>query len=417
MHAILASVGTDGDIYPYFGLGARLRARGHRVTLATHEHYRALAADHGIAFLPLISDEETRSFLSNPDIWHPLKGPGFLARWGANMIDRQYAILAEIAGDKEAVLVSSPGVVAARLVQEKLSRPLASVILQPWMIPSVFAPPVMPAGLTLPRWAPRPLGDLYFRLLDGAGDFLVGRSLNRVRASLGLAPVRRLFQWWVSPQCVLGLFPAWYGPPQADWPPQLHLTGFPLYDGRPRGGLSPEALEFCRAGTPPIAFTFGTGMMHGARLFRAALEACRRLGARGLFLTKHGRQLPVPLPPFIRNDDFAPFLELFPLCGAVVHHGGIGTTARALAAGTPQLILPLAFDQMDNAVRVKRMGAGDWLSHRRRNGPSMAKALARLISAGTQERCRTLAAQFGDDGLEAAAGWIERVYQPGEPGA
>ena len=415
MHALLASVGTDGDVFPYFGLGARLRARGHRVTLATHEPYRAAAAEHGFAFLPLVSEGETRDFLSNPDIWHPLRGPRFLARWGAGMIGRQYAILAEAAGDRDAVLVASPGVVAARLVQEKLSRPLASIVLQPWMIPSVFAPPVMPAGLTLPRWAPRPLGRLYFRLLDAVGDALVGRSLNALRASLGMAPVRRLFQWWLSPQCVVGLFPNWYGPPQTDWPPQMRLAGFPLYDGRPRGGLSPELLEFCRAGAPPIAFTFGTGMMHGAPLFRAALSACRSLGARGLFLTKHARQAPPSLPPFVRHCEFAPFQELFPLCGAVVHHGGIGTTAQALAAGTPQLILPLAFDQMDNAVRVKRLGVGDWLDHRRRNGFHIAKALGRLRAPGPLERCRTRAMQFSDqDGLEIAAGWIEELAsQPG----
>jgi len=80
----------------------------------------------------------------------------------------------------------------------------------------------------------------------------------------------------------------------------------------------------------------------------------RRFGGRGRFLTRYPHQLPAPLPPFVRKCAFAPFTELFPLCAALMHHGGIGTTARALAAGTPQLILPLAYDQPDNAARVKR---------------------------------------------------------------
>ena len=157
MHAILATIGTDGDVFPYLGLGAETLAHGHRVTLATLEPFRARAEAHGFAFRSLVSDEETQSFLNDPDTWHPLKGPAFLARWGAKLIGRQYAVLAELAKDSDAVLIASPGVLAARLVQEKMSRPLASIVLQPWMIASSFAPPIMPGGLTLPRWAPRPL--------------------------------------------------------------------------------------------------------------------------------------------------------------------------------------------------------------------------------------------------------------------
>src|SRR5262249_18371560 len=158
-------------------------------------------------------------------------------------------LVAELAGDGDTVLAASPGVLAPRLVQEKLARPLATVLLQPGLIPSAIVPPVMP-GVPLPRWAPRPVGRLYFRLVDAVGDWLAGRPLNRFRASLGLKPVRRLFRWWVSPQRVIGLFPDWYGPPQADWPPQTRLTGFPLYDGRPAGDLPPDVRDFCRAGPP-----------------------------------------------------------------------------------------------------------------------------------------------------------------------
>src|SRR5262249_47482511 len=147
------------------------------------------------------------------------------------------------------VLVSSPAVVAARLVQEMRGTPLATVILQPGLIPSVSASPVMPA-FNLPRGAPRWAGNLYWWLVDVAGGRIVGRHLNRVRTSLSLEPVRRFFRWWSSPDLIIGMFPDWYGPPQADWPPQMRLTGFPLYDGRSGGGLRHEVLRFCRAGDP-----------------------------------------------------------------------------------------------------------------------------------------------------------------------
>ncbi len=52
MHAILATLGTDGDVFPHIGLGVRLRARGHQVTLAAPEPHRDLAADLGLGFRP-----------------------------------------------------------------------------------------------------------------------------------------------------------------------------------------------------------------------------------------------------------------------------------------------------------------------------------------------------------------------------
>ncbi len=410
MHAILATLGTDGDVIPFIGLGARLRSRGHRVTLAANEAYQAMAADHGFDFRTLITGEEMHRLLADPDFWHPVKSALVGARLGAGLIPRQYALLAELARDEDAVLVANPGVLAGRLVQEKLSRPLATLLLQPWMVPSLFEPPVMPAGLTLPRWAPRPAGRLYWRLVDAAGGLLVGRHLNRWRASLGMKPIRRLFQWWLSPDLVIGMFPDWYGPPQRDWPPQMKLAGFPMYDGGREGGVPSEVLEFCRAGEAPIAFTLGTGMMHAAGFFRAALEATGALGGRGLFLTRYRGQLPDPLPPFIRHCEFAPFQQLLPLCAAIVHHGGVGTVAKALAAGAPQLILPSAWDQPDNAARVKRLGAGDWLKPGQRSGSHLAPALARLLAPEMRARCRYLAASFGpNDALETAARWLEEL--------
>jgi UDP:flavonoid glycosyltransferase YjiC (YdhE family) len=225
-----------------------------------------------------------------------------------------------------------------------------------------------------------------------------------------LRPARRLFDWWWSPERVIGLFPDWYAPPQPDWPAQMRLAGFALSDGSRGEGLSPEVLEFSRTGPAPIVFTLGTGMMRAARFFRAAVAACRTLGARGLLVTKYERLVPSPLPSSVRHCAYAPFRQLLPHCAAVVHHGGIGTVATALTTGTPQLILPLAWDQPDNAARVKRLGAGDWLGPRQRSGAQLAGALARLMTHEARERCRAIAARFGDaDGFARAAGWLEEM--------
>src|SRR5262249_47877550 len=342
MHAILLTAGTDDDVFPYVGLGARLRSRGHRGTLLSNEHYGRLAAEHGFGFDALYSEEETQALLSNPDLFHPTRSATLGARWGVRSLDRQYAQLAGLARAGDTLLVAAAAVFVARPAPEKLSPPPATIILQPWVIKSINAPPVMPHSPTLPRRVPRHVGRLYWRLIDAVGDFLVGSDLNRMRAALSLKPMRRVFEWWLSPQLVIGLFPDWFGQPQADWPPQLKRAGFPLYDGRPRGSLPPEVLEFCRAGKPPVVFPFGTGMQHGARLFGWCLEACRLLGVRGLFLTKYRQQLPDPFPAFARHCHYAPFGELFRHCAAVVHHGGVGTNAPGLVVRSPHPHLPPA---------------------------------------------------------------------------
>ena len=94
MYIILATVGTDGDVFPHVGLGRVLRARGHRVTLAAPESYRARAATLGLGFVPLATAEEEGRMLADPDLWHPLRCGVMMARWSAPMMRRQYEALA-----------------------------------------------------------------------------------------------------------------------------------------------------------------------------------------------------------------------------------------------------------------------------------------------------------------------------------
>lgn len=407
MHAILVSLGTDGDILPYVGLGAALRARGHRVTLVASAHYEPLASAHGLGFRALVSVEENDALFGHPDFWRPGRNMPLMIRWGLRLRQRHYELLSKLAAP-DAVFVTTPALLPARLVHEKTGTPLVSLVLQPWMIPSAIAPPIMP-GLVFLRNAPAVFWKLFWRGANLGGDIFIGRKVNRLRASLGLRPVRGLFRNWLSPQLVLGLFPEWYGRPQADWPPQMRLTGFPMFDGGRNADLPAPLAEFCRAGNPPIVFTFGTGMAHSAPLFRAALEACGMLGVRGIFLTKYRDQLPNPLPPSIIHCAFAPFRKLFPLCTAVVHHGGIGTVAEALAAGIPQLIRPICFDQIDNGERTRRLGAGAWLKPRRARGREIADALRKLLDTETLSRCRAISARFKDaNALETTAQSIEK---------
>jgi UDP:flavonoid glycosyltransferase YjiC (YdhE family) len=413
MHILLATLGTDGDVMPYVGLGSILRTRGHRVTLAAPELYRAGATQRDLEFTPLVPTEAVREMLNHPDMWHPLRSGPMMARWGARFLATQYEDLARLVRD-DTVIVANPGVLAARLVRETHGCPMASLLLQPGLLPSIETPPQMPAGVTLPTWTPRFIGKLYWTGVDFAGALLAAGALNDLRRSLGLKPIRLLFKWWNSPDRIIGLFPPWYAPPPRDWPPQLRLAGFGHFDGGASSGLPGDVRAFCEAGTPPIVFTMGTGMTQAAEFFRTAVRACELLNARALLATKFPEQLPPNLPATIRPIAFAPFRALLPLCSAIVHHGGIGTTAAALSAGTPQLVLPLAWDQPDNAARVRRLGAGNSLPPKRRSAEDLANALSHLMTEAMRRRCRALAENSNErDGLDIAADMVEQFNDRG----
>src|SRR4051812_35639259 len=113
MHAILVSIGTGGDIFPYIGLGRVLRERGHEVTLVAPEDFGNLAAEHGLAFRAVVSAEENHELLSNPDFWHPFKCALVSSRWGMRLIERQYRLMSQLADAEQTLLVSNPGLVAA----------------------------------------------------------------------------------------------------------------------------------------------------------------------------------------------------------------------------------------------------------------------------------------------------------------
>ncbi len=288
---------------------------------------------------------------------------------------------------------------------EELRAPLASVDFAPGVIWSVYDSPRVKGALSgpgVPKW---------LKLLQyWASDTLfvrplVGGELNGLRRELGLPPVKRVFgQFMHQGEMLLGLFPDWFGQRQADWPPNTRLVGFPLWDAHDSVALSPAVEDFLAAGAPPLAFSPGSANRVAHQFFQAAVEACERLGRRGILLTKYADQVPTNLPRSVRHFGFVPLSRLLRHTAALVHHGGIGTCAQGLAAGVPQLVRPLAFDQFDNSRRLVRLGVAEEISVKSFRGPTVAAALDRLLSTpAIAANCRALASRCNGPASLAAA--------------
>jgi len=214
-------------------------------------------------------------------------------------------------------------------------------------------------------------------------DRMLAPEINRFRGEQALPPVKHIFgDWMHSPLATIGLFPDWFASPQPDWPPQTRLTGFIFHDKHDDNEQLPQdVLDFLDAGDPPIVYTPGTAMKHGGQFFDASIQACQMLGRRGMLLTQHKDQLPSTLPEGIRHFEYLPFSLVLPRVAALVHHGGIGTTAQALAAGIPQIIRPMTHDQPDNAARVQLLGTGVSISPKDYTAQNVSERLNGLLSS------------------------------------
>ena len=409
---ILCAVGSSGDVHPFVGLGRELVARGCRVTLLAAGYFRRLVERAGLRFVDPLPDLDFATAIADPVIWDRYRGTKvILEKMGRPLLEGLHATLVGLDEPGRTLVVASSLAFGARVAAETHAIPLVSVHLSPALFRSVYDSPRLPAGWTHvgPRW---------WRRLQWAGidrflaDPAIAPWLDPFRARHGLAPVRGILRdWWHSPTCVLGMFPEWFAPPQPDWPPQARLVGFPLYSEE--GVSAPEraTAAWIESGPPPIVFTPGSANVFGHAFFAAAVEACGILGRRGLLLSRFPEQVPAALPDHVRHVDFVPFRWLLPRAAALVHHGGIGSASQALAAGIPQVIMPLGFDQFDNLARVERLGVGTGLVPRRFRGPALAARLGNLLGdSAVAAACAALAAKIAaEDGIGRAADEVCRL--------
>ena len=358
-HILILAAGSAGDVYPFIVIGQALLRRGYDVTLVASDNFKERVERAGMGFASGLSQADLDELVHDPGLWHPQKGFFTIWKTMARHFAPSYARQLALVEQRPTVIVASTLAMTGRMLQEARGVPLATVHLAPSCFFSAYDPAAR-AGLEwlarMPPWLVRGVLGLIERLvLDPA----VRPEVNRLRASLGLAPVRRVMSHWLhSPQRVICAFPDWFAAPQPDWPPHTVCTGFPRMPAAPDDALGEQLRRFLDAGPAPIAVTPGSAMAHGRAFIERAIAAAAALQQRVVVVTPFRDQLPAVLPAFVHHVPYAPFDALAPCVAAFVHHGGIGTSATVMAAGKPQLIVPFSYDQPDNGMRLARLGVG-----------------------------------------------------------
>jgi UDP:flavonoid glycosyltransferase YjiC (YdhE family) len=395
---LFENLGSHGDVMPLLGIAAELVRRGHRCQLLANEHFRAEAGARGVGF-HAISSKRT----------HDEQGTGIVAcMYSAFDVVRDY-FRAPNAFDERTVVVDTHSLSSCEPLAEAHGLRTVRLNLFPIRIKSLIAPP-WPLGAR----AEGPGGEHFLKVtlpaMYRAADThpAVLAKMNEVRAQVGLAPVGSASYERSHIVKEAAMFPDWYGMPAKDWP-DLECLGFPL---PPSGAPLPaRVLEFLARNPRPAVFTTGTGFGKPEQFFQAAAECCAELKMPGIFLSRFLAVEPRALGEHIAHFEHVELDALLEHAGLIVHHGGMGTTARALQAGSPQVISPITFDQPDNGHRVEVLGAGRVVPRERMSGATFAAAVRELLgdaelSSRLSRYCALLASPSA---VERAADLLENV--------
>lgn len=411
---VLATIGSLGDLHPAMALALGLQARGHRVALATSEMYRTKIEAAGLGFHPLRPDLLAAGEHIIAEIMDGSRGSERLMRDHLFPAVRQmHADLAPVVAEADLLIASELVFPASMLAATQRVRWIAYT-LAPVSLFSTHDPSVLPLPDAL-HWINRG-GPRVFRFVHRVAKLVSHawwKPVRDFRAEHGLpAGGHPLFEGKYSPRLNLALFSPVLQAPQPDWPPHTVQTGFLFHDEpHAHATLPAPVAQFLAGGEPPIVFTLGSAAVYLAGdFYRESIAAAKRLGRRALLLIGKNRR-PPQLPPSILAWEYVPFAQVFPRAAAIVHQGGVGTTAQALRAGRPMLVVPFAHDQFDNAARVTRLGVARTLSRRHYRGERVAAELDALLR---EPRYAQTAADIGarvraEDGLTRACDAIERV--------
>jgi rhamnosyltransferase subunit B len=397
-HYLVISAGSTGDIHPFMSLAHALQALGRTVTFIAPSYHAALVQGAGLPFIGLGCDEEYRRNLANPDIWHPRKCfAALLGNYSTGLKQMDVAIRALDSVERKVIIAHPFAVPAAAIAREQGHiEAIVAVYLAPSNLKTCHDPLTI-GPVSVPSWAPMSWRRAYWQFVEkGWIDPVAVSQINAVREPLGLPPVSSLLTHIAeTPDLSVSLFPAWFAAAAPDWPSPLIMGDFPVFEASTHAELSAELTDFLANGEKPLVFTAGTANFHAKQFFAVAQAACHRLGRRAIFLTKDRTQITAQLPDSILWQAYVPLAALLPRAAAIIHHGGIGTTAEALRAGTPQLITPFAWDQFDNGARIAALGVGQVIPARKLHPRTLARSLNALCnSESIRAQCARQATHF-----------------------
>lgn len=411
MRVLIVTQGSTGDIYPLIALSRRLMAEGHTATLATSPHFHADIEAAGVGFLPLPPDWSQAEFTEAMKGLDRIKDAlGQLRQIYRNA--KPYLVenvrLIETAARDADVLVASYLLPYLQEVASRAGIPFAVTTFCHNVVPSVDYPPDNLPTLT---WLPKPVQRLWNRFSWFAADRVLGATINNtIREELAVCQVGEVKRFCTHPAdlALVTVSPGLMRP-DATIDPRFVFCGYLRHQPEHSPALEAELKAFCQGDTVPV-LTFGSVVADDSHeqfeRFLASWPKGRKLMVQSgwaAFTAPAGRAE-------IKKLGKASHDQLFRYASLVIHHGGAGTTASALHAGVPQLVVPHIADQDFWARQVLRLGVGCRLPAR-----DWGRQLTGMISTMAKNPSHKREAEAGartlamEDGAGAAVNALLRL--------
>jgi len=251
-------------------------------------------------------------------------------------------------------------------------------------------------------------------------DRVVGPEVNRLREREHLPPAKNIFDTvWTSPRLNLLAVSAAICRKQPDWPEYHQVCGFFNVPEAAEKWTMPEDLKkFLDSGSQPVYMTLGSMLSADAspeRITETLVQGALLAGFRAIVQSSWDKMPDFPDHPHIYKIQKAPHRYSFPVCSAVVHHGGAGTTHSATLHGCPSLVIEHFGDQIFWASELQRLGVAPGALHRRNiTATKLAKAISNVLDSPSMKK---KADELGglmqkEDGVKKAVELIEDRFVP-----
>ncbi len=417
----MLAFGSVGDVLPYAALATGLASRGYRVRFVTHARFagqlQAQGLDVGIV------DTDPQNTLTTPSGRKLLESGASPLAFGIGLVRILKPILEQITlnvqeecRNTDAIICSGLALFIAPHVAEKLKRPCIPAFLQPVTPTSAFPNAFVSGG----RWSGTENRISHFVYWRGSWALfrpLVNRIRKRILGLPGLSLLEPYSGLHRQGAPILYGYSPHVLPKPSDWRDWTHVAGY-WFTPSLSNWHPPKALvEFLMAGPAPLCVGFGSMSSHETdRTYSCLLSALKRTGHRAIFLTGWGKPRLAELPDHVLPLEFAPHEWLLPKTAAVIHHGGAGTTAAALRAGIPSVIVPFLGDQFFWGRLLQRLGVGGTpIPHLNLDDDNLSAAIAQVTADESfRTRANSLGARISgeggiEQGVEAVRTSLERM--------
>jgi len=363
INIVIYALGTGGDIDPMVGVGIELQRRGFTIHFLSNDYFKPRIVAAGLDFVSVGTLEQYHKG-NTTTAWERTNHTDNFEYYHVPAFEPAFNYVKNLSANnsfKNTLVVALGEENGARVAAEHFNIPFIKVILSPNMIFSAFNPPA-PMSWAIPNAIPRFIVRFLLRR-NRKTRFKVFCKMPHTaeyRATRERLQCPLKFQTESNAVLQIGFFPEWFGMRAKDWPENLKLVGFPLQNRASLQSRS-ELDAFIEKQGVPLIFTSGTGVKDVAELFQEGRKICEQLHLPGLFVGGSGGAEWLEGSAWCTHMDYVDFEYALPKALAIIHHGGMGTTAQAIKAGIPQLIRPLKYDQPDNADRIYKLGLGTYV--------------------------------------------------------